>query len=621
MAKGLTGYRKHLPYYSPKATWKDIQQLLENSRDQFEDAYDSVVGTFKEFAQHEMSHSVCRLVRILSTEYMKAEALFRSVGGAINFTHMYALTPNEPGKLRVFTNFEITPGHTGEALTGACPYHQYSVVEALLKRINEDMSKPAQQKAWVPIARGRSRLKRYEDMPIERALMRYTDAKTRHNMNDAGIKQVAAAFEELRQPLELHFAETPEQVLYMYSSGPSSCMSAVGKERAWGSMTNHGRHPCDFFAYHPYVRGCYTKTKAKGAVTARVFLYTKENKQEYYGRIYGTDGRAATALKNALEEKGIRSLPDDGGTSRDGFSGMFARECTFKIPGVQMGSDWVVPFPYMDNLRGGVNFTFDEKTHEFTANCYDGSGYTIVDGKKIAYREFPSYTGITAGYISSSQLGTHTCHHCGAPINRTNKYLQYAERDTGHKYCGPGCLASLNKCIAIVGDSTRVIMNQSDAYYDGISGNFYTTEMACKERGGVPYEPDPCVRSEEVTLTTGGYAIADYRTSGSEYAEMANRVFGMNKILLEGRLKVEAKKYMEVDWSKHEGIRIIGEIPEDFHAEIDNRYGYPIAEETFRGRKISYAADKSNPTISNKIRGAIPLSAYSRLNEDQEVAA
>lgn len=622
MPKGLSGYRNHLQYYSPKKSWNQILEILNHKKTDIGGKQKEVELLFSQFAKHEMAHSAFRLLRILSTEFVKAQKLIHTVNKVIKFSHMYGFTPNDPNKLRVYVNMDINNTSEFDLFTDACPYHRHGALETLITRVNSDMENPNAAKGWVPLSRGRARLKRYEDMPIERALMRYSDAKSHYP--EALIKEIAGQIEELRLPLELHYAETPEQILYMYSSGPSSCMFVGGKERPWRWMTDIGRHPCDFFAFHPFIRGVYTKVKSKGTVTARTYLYTMPDGKECHGRIYGADGRAGTALQNALSETGVKPIPVNGETDRGGSAGTFARECTFRIPGVPNDGEIYLPVPYMDNLRGGVNFAYDKEKKEFIVNCYDGSGYYMKDGKKLPYKEYSGYAGMTSGYLSSNHIGAGVeCTHCGTRINSSSNIGRLAERVTGFRYCSNACIQAAGRVIARLGNSTQVIAIKSEVYIDPIADMYYTTEEACREAGGRPYEYDPLVADEEVRLSVGGYVIGspgqEIRYPDGVAADVNQRYSRFNRINT-SRIKETKHKYLEIDFSRVEGVRFIGTIPEQYSAEtIDNDFGYPTNGS--RTRMYTVMRDAENaPYISGNNQHTVRLRAGStNIRQDEEV--
>lgn len=625
MPKGLSGYKSKLSYYSPRNSWKQIVEILNHKKTDIGGKSKEAEALFTEFVQNEMSFSAFRILRILSPEFVKAQKIVHSINKKIQFTHMYGFTPGDPGKLRVYPNLEVNNTSDFDLFLEACPYHRHAAIEALIKRINADMLNPNAAKGWIPTSRGRARIKRFEDMPIERALMRYSDASKHYD--EKTIKGIAGQLEELRLPLELHYAETPEQILYMYSSGPSSCMFVGGKERPWQWMTDIGRHPDDFFAFHPYVRGVYTKVKSKGTVTARTFLYTKEDGKEYHGRIYGADGRTQIALMNALHELGIIAIPINGESDRNGQAGSFMRECEFTIPGIENGGDVYMPFPYLDNLRGGISFEYDAPKKEFKVKCYDGSGHCLSNGKKIKYHEFPGYTGLTCGYVAASQVRSGApCYSCGARV--TGTWAAMAERVTGYQYCGNTCINSSGRVIARLGNGTNVIMIKTEAYKDTLTEAYYTTEESCRENGGRQYYTDPLTVEEDPILSTIGYAHVygdtHIRFQNSRAAVMF-RDYQRYNIL--SKITQTNHKYLEIDFDKLVGVKFIGNTSlEHFSTEdVTEGFGYknmePLTRTGFRIRYDSdgraYFEEPNNGDVVRLYEGSTNI----RNNEEVAVAA
>lgn len=613
MPKGLRGYRslglKYIPAYTEA---REMEQFFKEEKID-PDILEQIITEWNEHARHPCCFSAYHLARILSKPlHTFMQGLAASGGGGMLPTHMMCYTPNEPSKIRVFLNMEINTTDNN-IMVQANPYTQPEPLHSLITKINEDMKDDRRSIGWNSLARARGRLKKFEDMDTERALTRYTNAvKVGHS--DKMIATISANLVMSRKPVEIIFANTPEEISKMYSSGPSSCMTAKGAERprGWMKLVENKSHPCAFFAYHPYIRGAYI-ANARGETRSRVFLYTCENGKEYYGRIYGSGGNDVTVMQNALQERGIHVLPrtKSGANLRDN-SGHYWRDVEFNIPGLNIGAEYVMPFPYMDNFRGHPKITFDAKTKEFNIKCISEEAYSKIGG---GWRYFPGYDAMQTGFIASSQLEGHHCAHCGGKVDTARGFAVYMEKETGYRYCTVQHAQSQGKILAKSSDGHDYLVNAGAAYRDNLEGTYYTNLQALKELGGMQFVQDSYFEEVEI-WTTHGKDNAGYRwSSTANYPATKARIKPAN-------IKLTAETEVRFDPDELGNFSVQGDIPESFSLEDDKNYNAPTADYPWVHDNSEMEARRvitSHPGVFKDGQGA----SYRPKNDveyDQEVA-
>ncbi len=260
----------------------------------------------------------------------------------------------EPNKVRVYPNIplDIT---TDEPLKTTCWALNWDVLDTFQQTYMEEYKDPVKKAAWESTPRIWKRIKKYEEMPISRALSRIIAPV---GFSEATLAQVSTAFEEQRKPMELTLCETPTDYLTMYASGPTSCMgNGHEKTLGWTPMFKAGIHPTSFYHYHPHMMGVYATQR--GSVAGRTILHQKEDGKWYYGRLYASSTKMLEKFRQSLEQKGYICL--DPGDQKDRWWDYikFSRNCEFDIPGVEGNGFWYLPMPYFDTMENSLHASFN----------------------------------------------------------------------------------------------------------------------------------------------------------------------------------------------------------------------------------------------------------------------
>lgn len=285
---------------------------------------------------------------------------------------LITLHPTDFTQLRVYENIIIS-SHNDSDLDNISIFDAGIVFKTFMANYTKDMSNeiPNSSQKWETPERIEKRLNTYIDMPTARALSRYTNLdKLYPPEKNTRIRDFALGVDDYRKPMELSFAETPEDFCIAYGSGPSSCMTLHGGNAAkfkW--MWDNKFCPASFYAYFPYTRGAYIAKNKK--VIARTILFKDPNdeKKWSYGRIYADTNEITTKFISSMEAVGITSLEKRADYTKhrvftvpDGTS--------FKIPGVPYSKPGVMcmPWPFFDNMEyhgKGFYASYDKKTNEF----------------------------------------------------------------------------------------------------------------------------------------------------------------------------------------------------------------------------------------------------------------
>jgi hypothetical protein len=133
---------------------------------------------------------------------------------------------------------------------------------------------------------------------------------------------------------EVFYAKTPEEIVYVYKHGPSSCMDG-----------DHDFHDLPEWPVAPYGAGdlavAYTKN-SKGRIQSRALCWPEK---KLHGRCYGDIER----MRSALAGEGYTDLRKGTGNKQDTFVG--AR--LLKIP--TEDGDYEFVMPYFDDIGVGID--------------------------------------------------------------------------------------------------------------------------------------------------------------------------------------------------------------------------------------------------------------------------
>lgn len=150
-------------------------------------------------------------------------------------------------------------------------------------------------------------------------------------MDDAKRRALIAAIDPSG---EIFFATTPDEIVYVYKHGPSSCMDGA-----------HDFDHLDAWPVAPYGAGdlavAYTKNN-RGRIQSRALCWPEK---KLFGRCYGDTAR----LRSALSAEGFTDLRKGGDNKVDTFIG--AR--LLKIPNGDYPHQYIVP--YFDDIGVGID--------------------------------------------------------------------------------------------------------------------------------------------------------------------------------------------------------------------------------------------------------------------------
>ena len=425
-----------------------------------------------------------RIVRLVSKDFLE---LRRYARDNIQNTSFAFTAPimfgSKPDTVRVFTNIDMK-GTAEDGTYKFCnPFFCYEeVIPNFLAQLKADLADERRAQAWATTNRAWRRLKRYEEMTIARAVSRFSNAKEL-GIGDHLVRNMSQFIEDMRRPLEITYADKPEDFLIMYGSGPTSCMYVHQNGDPdrnldrWGTLLINKHCPTSFFAYHPHTRGAFITRGNR--VVARCIVY-ETMKGWCYGRVYPTGDMWSAKLVKMLEEAGMTEL-----------SRSFARECSFTIPGLKHATleEWHAPMPYFDNLVGSFGIEFDQKTKEFHITQHERSG----DGN---YSQVDS----TTGYISSRHYASLACDHCGHSFHPDNAIHSNTD---GRVFCSEDHALAAGLVQAYRNDGSSIWTVRTTDMYETVDNYIFTNRRAAEAR---------CTTFQETVLEENEYADLSYTT-------------------------------------------------------------------------------------------------------------
>lgn len=174
--------------------------------------------------------------------------------------------------------------------------------------------------------------------------MRVKDHET---ITDHHIRDFCNFVIDCYKPPEIKEAASIEEIADVYNNGPHSCMS-VSSGQDWSTYwKKFNMHPMEFYFYHPYTKVLYMKRG--GAIVARGVAFELPDNNKYIGRTYASSGQDKADFLSALKDKGYN-------TDYEGRYNI-PHSVTFEMPAKYFydSSRVVIPVPYMDNIRNGVD--------------------------------------------------------------------------------------------------------------------------------------------------------------------------------------------------------------------------------------------------------------------------
>lgn len=325
--------------------------------------------------------------------------------------------------------------------------------------------------SWTPFFRGWKKIKKYEELSIMRALTRYTHISK--VLTHGQIQAVEAEYLESIAPLELIYADKPKDYMTMFAEGGvGSCMATTGDKReAWRDLLKENHHPMSLFTYHPYIQGVYAVKNKK--VIARTLLYKSSSGKWQHGRIFAINKIYLNKFENMLLETGCTQL-----------NGTFSRKTAFTVPGIYSKSldDYLLPVPYMDNVRHSLHAEFDREKKQFTVSFDCASNKRNVSCSS------------TGGYLKASTLETIKCNRCNTHcVDRHNSW------DGRYTFCSADCANSSGYRYALTSDGAHQLRRTADCYADYFNPNaLYTSVNSCQRNNGKRVIHDFSVKHNEV---------------------------------------------------------------------------------------------------------------------------
>ena len=353
------------------------------------------------------------------------------------------------------------------------------------------------------------------------------------------IKEVAQNIEMELAPVEIIWAETPEEIEKMYEAeGTHSCMKKASSDAgSWNEATfEEGGiwHPVHFYGYIPEIKGAYFCRGSK--VLARTFVYKQDGEWKRYGYVYGDEAHKLKLI-SLLKDRGVRACPSD--------DDIIPNRGVTKIKGVWSDTfqDYILPQPYTDNLTMPVFVAFQPKGRWFHVSWVRSRLSDL--GLNPSRRDFRN----TDGYIrAKSVYSSGGCDYCG---ENTDRLLH---TPGGYRFCRTNHARSFGYVQAYNSHGASVWRRRQDCHDDPLDHErFYTTTHAAEQNGAKKYmeylgQPIAAMKYTFYQGTTVTYEGAEYSLEQNLYDSLRrNSVTGwelQDSILL----PVEIIRADEVDW-------------------------------------------------------------------------
>lgn len=406
-------------------------------------------------------------------------------------------TPNVPNSFRVYPNIILDAGTNAASLANVNIIDVASAFSTFVSLYEKDKDSAFFDKKW---GNPKDKFEAYQDQGIATVLT----SILKDHYKDHQIRDMAQKIENARKPLQLLYAETPEDFTTMYGSGPSSCMSQTGGSHTnWKSLTEAGLCPASFYSYFPYTKGAYIMVNGK--VGARCILWRDPKKENvwYAGRIYSSNGELSRKFSDCLTNAGIGMLYENIKVP-DGV--------VVNVPGVpwkgNTGGQYIMPFPYFDNLDyygKGFTATFNQETKMFTLTYH-----------KVPERGAVPING-RGGFLASNDYIQRTCEACGS--NKVDMgWGEWVSTDDGHLYCGRFCANNKGYIQVGMGNGQSAWQKDDPTLIKAEDGHRFTTYKAAYDMGYLLRVPEKGIMTEEYgdIVTTHGWGFSSPR-DGSFY--------------------------------------------------------------------------------------------------------
>lgn len=448
-----------------------------------QETYDKLYNKYFKYAEHPLIAPICDIVAGLGEDIKTFKELMSNtlskdqLNAVKGTTHPLVVLSPKIDHFLVYPNL-LTDN---QGAISDLNILDVSSIKTLVDQYEKEIHIDGAKEKWASVDRVKKRLLETLEVPTARALARYL------NLDDGTgtqARDLATKIDTARKPMELLFADTPEDFLVMYGpNGPPSCMSHTG-QAAWAFMEKVGMTATSFYAYFPYTRGAYLMKNGK--VFARVVLYTNADQDTtdmgyptfnkakakiwHYGYPYSSTGDH-TELKKALASHGIKPMAN----SPKGNHFVPPEGYSFEIPGINMnlkanganGVDYGCPFPFFDNMdyRGtGFCAEFDPTTKMFKITYKAGQGSVPANNRN--------------GYLHSMDYVQKRCEHCGSTTS-----TKWITTHDGHLYDTRACAEANNYTQIYNGAGENWIKKEhiDNSYVPTDDGKLFTNIKAAEQ--------------------------------------------------------------------------------------------------------------------------------------------
>lgn len=376
----------------------------------------------------------------------------------------------------------------------------YDFLVNTFRTIKADREDPKKAKPWDGHKRTIRRLLRSEVLSTGKMLQNFTNATERISTQygkyeiDNHINKLATTLREELKPVELQFAETPEDIFAMYEGGISSCMVSTGRDIQWTWFKkDHKIGPSAFYVYTGHAKGAYLTRN--GQVVARCIVYKQKDNSWKYGRLYAATPTWSTKFQELMNQARIGPLRDAHKCWDHGFN--------WRAPAFKNTRDgqYYTPVPYFDNLPSGpLRSVFvpakDKEEPYFEMSVNIGKG-------NISTQQ-------TVGLIN--QAATLQCTKCE---RRMQGMANVVFPMDGHGvYCSPAC-ANGNDYWGCQRSDGITVWLHIDQTFRTVDGGYYTNSDAARKLGAKALitEPDTAPEDPDYMATGAVFRIGEQQWS------------------------------------------------------------------------------------------------------------
>ncbi len=329
-------------------------------------------------------------------------------------------------------------------------------------------------------------------------------------------------------PYELKFAQSAEEYIFAYETGPSTCMTFKDSSTASiQELLTNGSHPACWYHYTEEIVLAYLKKGSK-CIARTLVRKDKLGKLVNFGKTYAINTKIKEVLIELLNKQKLS------------YDNKFTLKKSFTSPAIcttiNSAEVYISPFPYQDNISNAFYIEFDEDKIEFM--------WTPV-AESTLKREGHSYGTIckhglvwsgksTIGFVNSADCKSISCGVCNNIINKhytdhgppgvfanppseRNKHLV---AEDGTIFCDAKCKQKAKYVWATRADKTEVLVPAINVISDPVYPmKFFTTKHSVKENGGIPFLLHPSDDINLEYLTVSPDVIKIKKISGDKLVE------------------------------------------------------------------------------------------------------